>query len=635
MSNGIYGDTTRELWELWSKTMGPVEKRASSEVLLSMFNSLNLFPSQSQIFEMIQCARECANPCDSSDRSSKGSNVSEKNHDSNDSRLEENLTFGEFCVFASELKKYYMNHEKKSSNNSDSAKSEASPNSSRYSFEKKRTELRTQKSSASAYDVFLGGSCNPTTWRQDTAIPYLKTQGITFYNPQQSNWVPEMIELEHQAKQTSQILFFVMNELTRNVVSMIEVAYLAGANRRLIVVINPYPGAGHLINGESLSEMEFAELSQGLTTVHDLVERQGLPVFDDINVALNCSAKVLKDDRPIEDLGLNDNARPVKLAHLQIGDKLLRLREAFDTLDTQRSGKISLADLRMAFRIHAHRELTHKDLQQILLAHDVTIPSSRRRASKSTSNLPLDQVMIDFDHFCCIVSEFKHLNLSRDASLSRERGKKATQLIHSIAHPFQRLSHCISTPFSRGNHRPRKSLSNQQQPNLKRRGSQIRDVYLGGTMRNARWREKDAIPMLKKHGLTYFNPLATNTSSSSPSTSKYSMSFRCRRLIPIETAAMDNSRVLLFVILASSRSVGAMCEAAYYIGRGANVVLCVQKIVENEVIETGEKLSKAALKDYNRGRSYLSDIANREGVPVFEEVQEAVDCILQKCKSPR
>ena len=31
--------------------------------------------------------------------------------------------------------------------------------------------------------VFLGGSCNPTSWRAEIAIPFLKEQGITFYNP--------------------------------------------------------------------------------------------------------------------------------------------------------------------------------------------------------------------------------------------------------------------------------------------------------------------------------------------------------------------------------------------------------------------------------------------------------------------
>ena len=97
---------------------------------------------------------------------------------------------------------------------------------------------------------------------------------------------------------------------------------------------------------------------------------------------------------------------------------------------------------------------------------------------------------------------------------------------------------------------------------------------------------------------------------------------------------MDNSRVLLFVVPGTSRSVAAMCEAAYHIGRQASsVVLCLQKMTEDvAVLEGGERLSKAALKDYNRGRSYLSDFANREGVPVFEEIKEAVECVLRKCK---
>ena len=51
--------------------------------------------------------------------------------------------------------------------------------------------------------VFLGGSCNPTTWRDDLAIPFLKENSVTYYNPQVSNWRPELIEIEDQAKQVS------------------------------------------------------------------------------------------------------------------------------------------------------------------------------------------------------------------------------------------------------------------------------------------------------------------------------------------------------------------------------------------------------------------------------------------------
>ena len=62
--------------------------------------------------------------------------------------------------------------------------------------------------------------------------------------------------------------------------------------------------------------------------------------------------------------------------------------------------------------------------------------------------------------------------------------------------------------------------------------------------------------MLKKHGLTYFNPQAVT-----------------RRLMPMYASAIDNSRVLLFVIQGNSRSVGAMNEAAFHIGKGHKVVL--------------------------------------------------------------
>ena len=113
-------------------------------------------------------------------------------------------------------------------------------------------------------------------------------------------------------------------------------------------------------------------------------------------------------------------------------------------------------------------------------------------------------------------------------------------------------------------------------------------------------------------------------------------------------AAIDNSRVLLFVILGNSRSLAAMNEAAFYIGQsGTSVVLVVQSIssetevstdayqsgLRKGIAEPGEVLTKHALKDYNRGRSYLSDIANREGVPVFDNVTEAVQCVVDKCKN--
>jgi len=573
----LYGDTTRELYTAWHTRLGPEATQLPQDTIQSIFNDIGLYPSTSQVFEMLHCARECGN---------------------RQSTEQAFITFGEFCLFATELKKYYANHEK------DPTTVFSQPMQvSKVPDRRKKGELRTQRSTTSSYDVFLGGSCNPTVWRQEAAIPHLKAQGITFYNPQQANWVPEMIELEHQAKVTSSILFYVLNTQTRNIGSMIEVSQYAGSNRRLIVVLNQYPGPHHTINGEALSKSEYEDLRAAMEMVQDLIERQGIPVFNNISVALDCTSRVIKENLSIEELGLKDQVQPVRLAHIQIGDKLVRLREAFDTLDSAKTGKLSLQEIKMAFRIHTHRDLTAHDLRAICSAHGVNAP---------LSDLPLHQIYISFDSFCTLMSEYK-TRLAPDPS-SHSLLAKTVHFFSSALQPLSRAAAWIAHVLTPGPSRPRASSTSGY---LGRRGSSVRDVYLGGTLQS-NWRETVAIPGLKKAGLTYYNPAVCSSS----------------RLIPIEAAAMDNSRVLLFVILGTSRGVSAMCQAAYLIGSGCNVVMCVQSMTNEEAI-AGESMSKAAVKDYNRGRAYLSDFANRENVPVFDDVQEALECVIHKCKTSK
>jgi len=573
MSVGVklYGETTRELYDAWHARVGATPTIPQAEIQ-PLFNDIALYPCTSQVYEMLHCAREC------------------------NTRVAENhITFGEFCVFATELRRYYATNER------DPTAVLSLPNQiSRVPEKRKKGELRTQRSTTSSYDTFLGGSCNPTTWRQDTAIPHLKAKDITFYNPQQANWSPEMIELEHQAKVTSQILFYVLNDQTRNVASMIEVSQYAGSNRRLIVVLTPYPGPEHTINGEQLTKAEYEDLQTAMETVQDLIERQGIPVFTNLKVALACTTKVLKENLSIEELGLKDQAQPVKLAHIQIGDKLIRLREAFDTLDTTKCSKLSLSEIKMAFRIHVHRDLSPQDLRAICSSHGVNAPLSA---------LPLDEISITFDEFCSIVSEYK--NKAGDQSKAWDTVmSKTLHFLSTVATPVAKVGAWL------GNFFPARSRTFSSS-NLGRRGSSIRDVYLGGSQ-GSNWREHLAIPNLKKSGLTFYNPAAWSST----------------RLIPIEASAMDNSRVLLFVIQSNCRSVSAMCQAAYLIGLGCNVVLCVQHIPADARLE-GEAVTKLAVKDYNRGRSYLSDFANREGVPVFDAIDEALDCVISKCKASK
>ena len=44
------------------------------------------------------------------------------------------------------------------------------------------------------------------------------------------------------------------------------------------------------------------------------------------------------------------------------------------------------------------------------------------------------------------------------------------------------------------------------------------------------------------------------------------------------------------------------------------------------------QLSENAIADYNRARLYLADLANRDGVPVLNDVAEAVNCAVQRLR---
>lgn len=170
--------------------------------------------------------------------------------------------------------------------------------------------------------------------------------------------------------------------------------------------------------------------------------------------------------------------------------------------------------------------------------------------------------------------------------------------------------------------------STQNQPD-----PETRDIYLGGScMLRTSWRQATVIPMLKRRGISYHEPKlhesiygddaaegprppttnALDTSSSNDSGICISGSRKKRspqmRLITetvqhseIGDAAacaghsggrrgmfneelLEHSRVLLFVITNETRSLAPMTLAAYCIGLGYDVVLCVQMLSQDCVI---------------------------------------------------
>jgi hypothetical protein len=68
--------------------------------------------------------------------------------------------------------------------------------------------------------VFLGGTCNGSTWR-DTLIPLLSN--INYFNPVVANWTPECQAKEIEARNTSDFVLYVLTPKMTGVYSVAEV----------------------------------------------------------------------------------------------------------------------------------------------------------------------------------------------------------------------------------------------------------------------------------------------------------------------------------------------------------------------------------------------------------------------------
>jgi hypothetical protein len=81
-------------------------------------------------------------------------------------------------------------------------------------------------------------------------FPFFSIKILLFLNLQQvSQWTPDLIELEHKAKEKAKVLFFVMDSETRSSAGAIETAHIAGENiKPLVLVLHPYKQNQKILN---------------------------------------------------------------------------------------------------------------------------------------------------------------------------------------------------------------------------------------------------------------------------------------------------------------------------------------------------------------------------------------------------
>ncbi|XP_017022529.1 uncharacterized protein raw isoform X2 [Drosophila kikkawai] len=387
-----------------------------------LFHELSFHPSQKQISEMLQTAKKVAR---------KGG-----------SGQANGLTFGQFCVLAADLKRFrastisnqpsYCDYQpllpeqddpaSSSTSSKQHLQSPAAAQSSSPAYSNKKsdnhgTELRSTKSFSSVDDtkkkknasnepveVFLGGSCNPTTWRADVAIPALKELGISFYNPQVSDWTPDLIELEHRAKEKARVLFFVMDSETRASAGAIEAAHIAGQNcKQLVLVLHPYKPNQKILN-EPISQQEYLDLYRNQLILKELVSRRGLPVLDNIPLGLHRTKEILS--------GIRDP--PSKISSI-----LDTVRGAFDRVNPQ-SDLLTVEQCKRALLFLGYAQslvnldnltkiiINQRESLKLLQTHSpkAGVENLDGSAADEGSNciqptLP-SQELIDFDLFCVI-----------------------------------------------------------------------------------------------------------------------------------------------------------------------------------------------------------------------------------------
>jgi hypothetical protein len=161
-----------------------------------------------------------------------------------------------------------------------------------------RSSIR-RSSKQCEFEVFLGGSCNPTTWRYEQAIPYFQLRSISYYNPQVANWTPDLVDIEHRAKELAPLLFFVIDHSTRSLAAIAEIGYLAARGKNIIVVMNPMPKDKNQIKflqqTKLDNEKDHDNVCEARRTLRILLQSINIPVFDNVKVALECAAFFIKN----------------------------------------------------------------------------------------------------------------------------------------------------------------------------------------------------------------------------------------------------------------------------------------------------------------------------------------------------
>ncbi|KAL7292395.1 hypothetical protein TKK_0013988 [Trichogramma kaykai] len=416
------------------------------------------------------------------------------------------------------------------------------------------TPVRKRKRSMPSYEVFLGGSCNPTTWRKDIVIPVLSKHNISFYNPQVDDWNPTLVKFEASAKQDAKLLLFVIDDTTRNCAGIVEASALAASRTQQTVLVLKYHQRGQTINGEVISDREHYELVNAMAILEYLyANRNGDPTYS-IEMGLQKVIWKLRGDTGIEDV-------PDPQAHLHKID--LNAPEHDFTAMNAAFGDLRINEAN--YKIDAKKAF-------LKLMEVIGIPQVDLQNPRDDEMKVLDETYA----------------LRRFASVFMNKSIKEKLSYEQIFAFTSYWLRWIRKDAVR-------SLRDDWMDNIFDTTSN-RDLYLGFFQtENDYWHNNDAsIKLVEARGFSFYRPCTDEFNS---------------LIMPLEYLRMEKSAVVVLEIPQDQRALATMAVVAHLIELVKPVVISFQNIsMSTSSLANGEKLTETARKDYNRGRAYLMDM---------------------------
>lgn len=140
--------------------------------------------------------------------------------------------------------------------------------------------------------VFLGGTCNESTWRNEL-IPLLEKESIEYFNPVVDDWTPECQEEEYRQKEICDVHLYLITKKMKGAFSIAEaVASCQLKDKEVLFAFADFDGefdtaekksldaVGHLIARLGGGYMfDLADINDLAARISTIVESRGCSVF--------------------------------------------------------------------------------------------------------------------------------------------------------------------------------------------------------------------------------------------------------------------------------------------------------------------------------------------------------------------